>query len=604
MLRDMKIGNKLYLAFGSMIVILLTLAGTAYVSFHELLEANRANNQTYEVIRNMNNLMRALVDMETGGRGFALTGDERFLEPLQAGKANFAKHYSQVQELAAESPRQQLRLRELREEYQHWYTTVVEPFLELRRKASAGEASMDDLSSYVAAGKGKQAMDSMRERVEEITAEERKRLEERQANASALARSLDQILLMGGLLGAVLGGALALLLGRGITRPLGEVLEAMGRLAQGDLAVEVQVRSGDETGKMMAGMQELIRSLRHMARVAESIAAGDMTVQVAARSESDMLGRAFSTMLQKLGEVIGEVRSGAAALSSAASQVSSTAQSLSQDTSNQAASVEETSATLEQLNGTINQNAENSRLTEQMATKGASDAQESGKAVADTVEAMAAIAEKISIVEEIAYQTNLLALNAAVEAARAGEHGRGFAVVAAEVRKLAERSQKAAKEIGSLAGSSVRIAERSGALLKELVPSIRRTAELVQEVSLASKEQAVGVSQMNRAMSQVDVVTQRNAAASEELASTAEELNSQALALQQLVAFFRLHGLDDGGLRQARWAERPVGRGPAMRKAPAVHKAPEAPTVEAPVAGATQGAQLNGHASTHDFTRF
>jgi methyl-accepting chemotaxis protein len=175
-----------------------------------------------------------------------------------------------------------------------------------------------------------------------------------------------------------------------------------------------------------------------------------------------------------------------------------------------------------------------------MAVRGAAEAQESGLAVNETVEAMGAIAERISIVEEIAYQTNLLALNAAVEAARAGEHGRGFAVVAAEVRKLAERSQKAAKEIGSLASNSMKVAERSGALLKELVPSIRKTAELVQQVAAVSREQASGVVQMNRAMVQVDQVTQRNASAAEELSSTAEELAAQAESLQQMMTFFRI----------------------------------------------------------------
>ncbi len=144
---------------------------------------------------------------------------------------------------------------------------------------------------------------------------------------------------------------------------------------------------------------------------------------------------------------------------------------------------------------------------------------------------MKAIAEKISFIEEIAYQTNLLALNAAIEAARAGEHGKGFAVVASEVRKLAERSQTSAKEIGSLASVSVQVAERSGKLLDELVPAIRKTADLVQEVASASREQASGVNQMNKAMGQVDQVTQRNASAAEEMSSTAEELSSQSEAL-------------------------------------------------------------------------
>jgi methyl-accepting chemotaxis protein len=183
--------------------------------------------------------------------------------------------------------------------------------------------------------------------------------------------------------------------------------------------------------------------------------------------------------------------------------------------------------------------------------------------VTETLTAMQAIAEKISIVEEIAYQTNLLALNAAIEAARAGEHGRGFAVVATEVRKLAERSQSAAKEIGGLTSSSVKVADRAGAALAELVPAIQKTAELVQEVAATSREQAAGVTQMNKAMGQVDQVTQRNALAAEELSSTAEGLASQAQALQQLLAFFRVDGLAvawTGGNGPALSADAPADR--------------------------------------------
>src|SRR3990172_6891969 len=276
------------------------------------------------------------------------------------------------------------------------------------------------------------------------------------------------------------------------------------------------------------------------------IAEGDLSRALAQRRDDEIgqVESAFAQMIDGLQGVVLQVQSAANAVSSASAQVSASADNLSAGTSEQAASGEGTTSSLEQMNASIPQNRKNSRQMEQMALKGAKEIEESSKAVRESVDAMKTIAEKISIIEEIAYQTNLLALNAAIEAARAGEHGKGFAVVAAEVRKLAERSQEAAKEIKSLAGSSVKVAERAGQLLIELVPSIRKTANLVQEVASASQEQSSGVSQINRAMHQVDEVTRRNASAAEELSATADEMSSQAEALQRLVSFFRVSASD------------------------------------------------------------
>ena len=274
---------------------------------------------------------------------------------------------------------------------------------------------------------------------------------------------------------------------------------------------------------------------------AQALSEGDLGVRLKSESR-DEIGRllgALRTMAERLTSTIGQVKTAADNVSTASGQVSMTAQSLSQATSEQAASVEETTASVEQISASISHNTENAALTRDMAAHSAIDARQGGQAVRETVEAMRQIADKIRIIDDIAYQTNLLALNAAIEAARAGEHGRGFAVVAAEVRKLAENSQKAAVEIGTLATHSVRLAERAGDLLDATVPSIEKTSGLIGEIADASGEESKGVGQISAAMGHLNQATQQNAAAAEELAATAEELGAQAEQLQELMSFFR-----------------------------------------------------------------
>lgn len=275
-----------------------------------------------------------------------------------------------------------------------------------------------------------------------------------------------------------------------------------------------------------------------IAQIAGKIADGELRINFDQKKSVGVYNNMMN-MTIKLSEIIESVITSADNVTNGSQQLNESAQMLSSGASEQAQSNEEVTASIEEMSSSIEQNSENAALTENIASKVAAEAEESGSAVQQTVTAMKSIAEKISIIEDISRQTNLLALNAAIEAARAGEHGKGFAVVAAEVRKLAENSQIAAGEISDMSKNSVEIADRAGSLLEELIPKIKQTSDLVREISTSSMEQKSGVNQINSAMNQLDSVVQQNAASAEELSSTAEELSAQSEILLSEIRYFK-----------------------------------------------------------------
>jgi methyl-accepting chemotaxis protein len=496
--KNLKIGARLGLGFGIVLMLMSILAAVSYNriqmlnheiddmvqdKFPKTVWANDIIEQVNIVARTARNAL-LLKDPGEIGKEFDRLAEARKVVSERFGQLEKTITSEAGKKLIADS----LALRKE-------YVGDTNRFIEIVKAGQTGEATTHLL------GKMRQSQREFMNSIDKLTDFQTELMKKSGEEADKAAQQASFLVLTLAIAALLLGAGFAAWVTRSITVPVNAAVQAANALSEGDLTVRVEAQGRDEVGQLMSAMQ---------------------------------------AMTARLGEIIGEVRTAADNLSNASGQVSATAQSLSQSSSEQAASVEETTASMEQMSASIVQNTENAKVTDGMAATASRQALEGGEAVARTVEAMKTIADKIGIVDDIAYQTNLLALNAAIEAARAGEHGKGFAVVAAEVRKLAERSQVAAQEIGNVAKESVKLAERAGALLGDMLPSIQKTSDLVQEIAAASQEQRSGVGQINGAMGQLNQATQQNASASEELAATAEELGSQAQQLQELMTFFRL----------------------------------------------------------------
>ncbi len=515
---NLKIGHRLAIGFG---VLLLLLAAVVAVALLRLASIDRASSELIE--RDWVKSEAANVINGTTRANARLTM-ELFIAPdpayrtrvrqqIEANKATIGAAIKTLTTLAGSADE----------------TTVLAAMKDKRLAYVASfekvgkliDAEQHDAASKLMLAETLPTLDALLDAIKGLLAQHKTMAEQAAAMVKADIALTRQVLIAAGAAALVAGIVLSRLITRSITAPLLRAVDIADTVATGDLTSRIEDSGADETG-------DLLRSLRKMN--------------------------------DSLQDIVVEVRIGTETMSTASSQIASGNMDLSARTEQQASSLEETASSLEELTSTVKQNGDNARQASQLAAAASDVAVKGGSVVSEVVETMGSInasarkiVDIIGVIDGIAFQTNILALNAAVEAARAGEQGRGFAVVASEVRSLAQRSAAAAKEIKTLIGDSVekvetgsRLVQQAGSTMVEIVASVQRVTNIMGEITVASNEQEAGIDQINRAMSEMDTVTQQNAALVEEAAAAAGSLHDQADALAQVVSVFKVDARASG----------------------------------------------------------
>jgi methyl-accepting chemotaxis protein len=517
--RNFRLGGKLTIGFGFFILILLVAGISQFVSLKGMQKKSRTVIMSYDltksflesknyVIQDHQILMKIVGSVSNDQLTNYMKSHAEIrsdLENTLAGAKEAASLSDKGGNPGEEMAEIQKSLNETRRMYEGDYLVKYEELEKIKSEilTSTNNQKLAELSSQLQRlnGEIEQPFDSMIRILKELETINRKVLQNSlQESKNQTSRSLVLSIVMF-LIGISFVVIIGILIIRAITKPLEKSVEFARSIASGDLTVKLEINQKDELGE---------------------------------------LASALNSMIERLHEIVLNIRTGTDRIAAASSKISHNSQQLSEGVNQQSSSTEEVSSSMEEMAGNIQQNTGNAQQTERISKKAADSMTEMGKIGKESLDSIKTITQKITIINDIAFQTNLLALNAAVEAARAGEHGRGFAVVAAEVRKLAERSKQAADEIDNLSRNSLKITEDSKRLLDALVPEIQKTSQLVQEIASASIEQSAGTDQINGAIQQLNTVTRQNAASSGEMAISAEELSLQADNLRTAVAFFKL----------------------------------------------------------------
>ncbi|OON64364.1 methyl-accepting chemotaxis protein [Massilia sp. KIM] len=523
---QLKVGAKLLTAFG------IVLALTLFVGALAIVQLGRVNQTSTDMEVNWMPSVRHASALNTATSDFRAAELQHILSTSEQEMAAYEQNIAAITALVERTRADYAKLISTEEErraYEAFQKNWDEYLAEHKKVIGLSRANQNDEAKALIRGNSQRQFDEASADLETIVNMNIEGGKQASRDGDLLYAASRQLIVVALTAALALGIVLALLIARQLVRQLGG-------------------EPGDAAG------------------IAARIAGGDLTVPIQLRNnDSDSMLCAMKTMRDSLAAIVTEVRNSTETIATASAQVAAGSQDLSSRTEEQASSLEETASSMEELTSTVKQNADSARQANTLAETASSIAARGGDVIGEVVDTMARINESankivdiIAVIDGIAFQTNILALNAAVEAARAGEQGRGFAVVASEVRNLAQRSALAAKDIKTLIGDSVAKVESgsslvntAGTTMSEIVASVGRVREIMVEINLASTEQASGIEQINVAITQMDQVTQQNAALVEEAAAASESMQNQAAKLAEIVSVFKVDGMAQAVLARA-----------------------------------------------------